>query len=34
MKLYTIQWSQPYLGWPVQEDLAQAQEVLARIMAL
>jgi hypothetical protein len=33
MTLYTIQWTQPYSAWPV-EDLAAAREVLARIMAL
>jgi|688.fasta_scaffold138602_4 hypothetical protein len=35
---YTITWTQPYSGWVPQElpvsDLAQAREVLARIMAL
>ena len=36
MKLYTIQWSQPYVGWPGPniEDLAQAREAIARIMSL
>jgi hypothetical protein len=33
MTLYTIQWTQPYATWPV-EDLAAARDVLARIMAL
>ena len=41
-KLYTVQWTQPYVGWPEPEepkeesnllDLTQAREVLARIMA-
>ena len=33
MKLYTLQWTQPYTGWPKTQDLAQAREVIARIMA-
>ena len=33
MKLYTLQWSQPYQGWPKTQDLALAREVIARIMA-
>ena len=40
--LYTVSWTQTYDSWPKQEitpepeiaDLTQAQEVLARIMAL
>jgi hypothetical protein len=36
MKLYTLQWTQPYTGWEPLEfpitDLTQAREVLARIM--
>jgi hypothetical protein len=32
MKLYTVQWSQPYVGWPKTEDLALAREVIAKIM--
>jgi hypothetical protein len=40
-KLYTVQWSQTYVGWPAPklkqepelEDLTLAREVLARIMA-
>lgn len=33
--LYTVRWSQPYLGWPEPEitDFAEAQEILARIMS-
>jgi hypothetical protein len=38
MKLYNIKWSQPYVGWaqiePEITNLTQAQEVIARIMAL
>jgi hypothetical protein len=42
MKLYTISWTQPYVGWPEPEDtqeesnlldLTLARELLARIMA-
>ena len=37
-KLYTVSWTQVYETWPVEQepelDLSQAQEVLARIMAL
>jgi hypothetical protein len=34
-KLYTIRWSQEYVGWPDPElDLTEARAVLARIMAL
>jgi hypothetical protein len=34
MKLYTVQWTQTYTTWPEPElDLAQARELLARIMA-
>ena len=43
MKLYSISWTQPYISWAKYEtaqeqeveteDLAQAREVLARIMA-
>jgi hypothetical protein len=43
-KLWTMSWSQPYVGWPQPkqepqlepeiEDLTQAREVLARIMSL
>ncbi len=35
MMLYTISWSQPYVGWsePELEDLTLAREVLARIMS-
>ena len=40
-KLYTVQWTQVYQTWPLPqpkqepevEDLTQAREVLARIMA-
>ena len=36
MTLYSISWSQPYVGWEPFElpitDFAQAREVLARIM--
>lgn len=40
-KLYTVQWTQPYVSWPKPapkqepelEDLTLAREVLARIMA-
>ena len=33
--LYTICWTQTYTGWPEPDlDLAEAQAVLARIMAL
>ena len=35
MKLYTIRWSQEYVGWPELElDLTEARAVLARIMSL
>ena len=35
MKLYSVRWTQTYTGWAEPElDLAQAQELLARIMAL
>jgi hypothetical protein len=35
MKLYTVQWTQTYTGWTEPAmDLAEAQELLARIMAL
>jgi len=35
MMLYTISWSQPYVGWPEPElDLTEARAVLARIMSL
>jgi hypothetical protein len=35
MTLYTVTWTQPYTAWPEPElNLAQAREVLARIMAL
>jgi hypothetical protein len=35
MTLYTVTWTQPYIGWPEPVmDLARAREVLARIMAL
>ena len=33
MKMYSVIWTQPYVGWPV-EDLSAAREVLARIMKL
>jgi hypothetical protein len=37
-KLYTIQWTQPYVGWePIDlpiTDLHEARAVLARIMSL
>lgn len=35
-ELYTIRWTQAYIGWPepVITDLTQARAVLARIMAL
>ncbi len=40
-KLYTVQWTQPYVSWPKPEpkpepeleDLTLAREVLARIMS-
>ena len=40
-KLYTVSWTQPYTSWPQPqpklepevEDLTEAREVLARIMA-
>jgi hypothetical protein len=36
MKLYSISWTQPYVGWvPIElpiTDLTQAREVLAKIM--
>jgi hypothetical protein len=35
MKLYTVRWTQTYSGWAEPAmDLAEAQAVLARIMAL
>jgi len=34
-KLYTVCWTQEYIGWPEPAiDLAEARAVLARIMAL
>ncbi len=41
-KLYTVQWTQPYVNWPKPApkpepelmDLTEAREVLARIMSL
>ena len=37
MKLYSVVWAQPYVGWTAPEselDLTQAREALARIMKL